>query len=68
MASGGEVGGTLFDNIGSEDLDDVKCQPCQDDGEILEAVGMCTDCQEYLCVRDVLMAIKFQGPLGTTSY
>jgi len=51
MASGGEVGGALTDNIGSEDLEDIKCQPCQEDSEIREAVGVCTDCQEYLCQR-----------------
>ena len=51
MATGGEVQGQCPGSVGSEDLDQLKCQPCLDDGNLREAVGMCIDCQDYLCAQ-----------------
>ncbi|XP_045198973.2 uncharacterized protein LOC123553296 [Mercenaria mercenaria] len=33
----------------SDELKDIYCEPCADDGKQIEAEGYCVDCSEYLC-------------------
>ncbi|XP_053402331.1 E3 ubiquitin-protein ligase TRIM36-like [Mercenaria mercenaria] len=33
----------------SDELVDIYCEPCADDGKQIEAEGFCVDCSEYLC-------------------
>ncbi|XP_053372859.1 uncharacterized protein LOC128546401 [Mercenaria mercenaria] len=33
----------------SDEIKDIYCEPCVDDGKQIEAEGFCVDCSEYLC-------------------
>ncbi|XP_045158770.2 uncharacterized protein LOC123524554 [Mercenaria mercenaria] len=33
----------------SDELKDIYCEPCVNDGKQIEAEGFCVDCSEYLC-------------------
>ena len=51
MAVSGRKEADLLDSIaaGSAEDFDNKCDPCQTEGQYIEAHGFCIQCQEYLC-------------------
>ena len=51
MATVGEVPGWLSGSAGSEHQGQRICQPCLEKDNLVDATGLCDDCQDYLCLE-----------------
>ncbi|XP_052770854.1 uncharacterized protein LOC128210546 [Mya arenaria] len=50
MAENIENGSEIIDSVGYKAGKNRWCQPCSEDGKEISAEGLCTDCEEYLCL------------------
>lgn len=46
---------------GSDEVKSIQCEPCQSEGNSLEAEKYCTDCKEYLCGQCCKHHFKFKA-------